>query len=112
MTVLEINNMAVFEKILTQPKKKIIDFYTDWCMPCKKLKPIFSEFSDEFKEIIFIKVNVDEVEEIGIKYFIQSLPTVIILDEKNELISRIVGLQIEKIKTDLESISTIQIHQQ
>ena len=52
-----------------------VDFYADWCGPCKMMTPIIEEIEKEFSNIKFIKVNVDESEDIAMRYGIMSIPT-------------------------------------
>ena len=50
----------------------LVDFYADWCGPCKMLAPVLEELKNEIK---IIKVNVDENEEVAMKYGVMSIPT-------------------------------------
>lgn len=66
-------------------KKILVDFYADWCGPCKML----GEVLETIEEIDILKVNVDEFPELAQKYGVMSIPTLIYLDngkEKNKLI--------------------------
>ena len=65
---------------------KIIDFYADWCNPCKTMLPIFKELKSLFTDIEFVKINIDESEEAG-KFGVTSIPT-FILTRNNAEISR------------------------
>jgi thioredoxin 1 len=56
---------------------KVIDFYADWCNPCKTMLPIFEELKSEFNNIEFIKINIEESDE-GLKFGITSIPTFIL----------------------------------
>ena len=56
----------------------LVDFYADWCGPCKMVAPIIEELSQEKENVKFIKVNVDNHEEIAKEYGIMSIPTMII----------------------------------
>ena len=57
-------------------KPAIIDFYATWCGPCKMLSPILDEIADEYSDQIYVyKVNVDEEEELSMKFGIRSVPT-------------------------------------
>lgn len=53
----------------------MVDFYTDWCGPCKMIAPKFAELSDKFPDVKFLKVNVDEEDEIAAGFSIRSIPT-------------------------------------
>ncbi len=56
----------------------IVDFYADWCGPCKMLGPIMEEIANDYK---VVKVNVDEQEDLARKYGIMSIPTVMIFKD-------------------------------
>ena len=68
----------------------LIDFYADWCGPCKKLTPIIEELSNERDDIVFGKLNVDDAPEIPSKFGILSIPTLILFKEGRE-VKRMVG---------------------
>ena len=60
--------------------KILVDFYADWCGPCKMMSPIIDEIAEEIENITVGKVNVDENPEIASKYGIMSIPTIIIFE--------------------------------
>lgn len=61
--------------------KILVDFYADWCGPCKRLGTILEEIND----IDILKVNVDLFQNISNKYGVMSIPTIIIFDKGNEI---------------------------
>ncbi len=75
---------------LIKEKKVVVDFYADWCMPCKALAPIIEKITDELN-IKLIKVNVDECPNIAQEYGIMSIPTIICF-ENNKEVNRKIGL--------------------
>ena len=59
-------------------KPAIIDFYAEWCGPCKSLAPVLDDIADEYSDQIHVyKVNVDEEEELAMKFGIRSIPTLL-----------------------------------
>jgi len=71
---------------------KVIDFWAEWCGPCRVIGPIIEELSTEYNGKALIgKVNVDENPEISMKYGIRSIPTVLIL-KNGEVVEKQVGL--------------------
>ncbi|QGS51580.1 thioredoxin [Spiroplasma tabanidicola] len=62
----------------------VVDFYADWCGPCKMFAPLFDQVSQEASNSNFIKVNVDELREVADKYEIKSIPTVVKFENGNE----------------------------
>ena len=70
----------------------IVDFWAEWCGPCKMLTPILEELSDEMKnEINVVKVNLDENQDLAMKYSIRSIPTLLLFKDGN-LLDMKVGL--------------------
>lgn len=69
----------------------LVDFYADWCGPCKMLSPILESISEERGNVKIVKVNVDRAEAIAKQYGIMSIPTLIHLKNGN-IISKRVGL--------------------
>ena len=79
MSVLKLNEENFEEEVLKSNKKVLIDFYADWCGPCKMMSPIIDEIAKEVgSEIKVGKVDVDENQELAIKYDVMSIPTIII----------------------------------
>lgn len=70
--------------------KVVVDFFANWCGPCKMLAPIVEEVSNELEKITFIKVDIDEIESLPRQFDIMSIPTLLVF-EKGELIKRHTG---------------------
>jgi thioredoxin 1 len=56
----------------------LVDFYADWCGPCKMLAPVLEQFSNDNNDVKVIKVNVDEASDLAEKYRIMSIPTLLL----------------------------------
>lgn len=69
----------------------LVDFYADWCGPCKMLAPVLESVSEDRTNVKIIKVNVDEAHELAKRYGIMSIPTLIHF-KNGEIISKKVGL--------------------
>ena len=79
------------EEVLDYKGTVLVDFYADWCGPCKMLSPVLEEISNE-TDIKICKVTVDENQALAIEYKVMSIPTLIVFKEgKKELVS--VGLK-------------------
>ena len=82
-----------FLNIINSDKPVLVDFYADWCGPCKQMPPILKDIKSELKDSVrIIKVNVDKNPMIATKYQIRSIPTVIIF-KNGEVQWTGVGLQ-------------------
>ena len=66
---------------ITAKGTTLVDFYADWCGPCKMLSPILEELSGEYDDVAFIKVNVDNEPELAAQYQIMSIPAVFLFKE-------------------------------
>ena len=91
-----------FEDIIANDNITLIDFYADWCGPCKALSPIIDQVAQEAVGVTVGKVNVDDERDLAMKYRVRSIPTMIIFKGGKE-IERLVGLLpkeqiLEKIK--------------
>ena len=68
-----------FEKeILKSDKPALVDFWAEWCGPCKQLSPILEEISNEMSEVVFAKHNIDEQPNMPVKYGVRGIPTMLI----------------------------------
>ena len=83
-----IKNEKEFDEVIKKDKV-VIDFYAEWCGPCKMLSPILDKVSKEMNLDTY-KVNVDEVEDVARQYGIMSIPTVMIF-EKGKMTKKNVG---------------------
>ena len=97
-SILELTVDSFDEFIQNTDKKILVDFYADWCQPCKLLEPIVEEVSMENQEVLFARVNVDENRELSNKYAIRALPTLVVI-KNGEEINRVVGL-VEKAEVE------------
>jgi thioredoxin 1 len=79
----------------------VIDFFAPWCGPCKRIAPVYVELAEKYSQITFLKVDVDESEDIGSKYSIESLPTFVFLKDGVE-VKRIEGADLRGLITQLE----------
>jgi thioredoxin 1 len=87
----------------------IIDFYTDWCGPCKLISPMVEEIAKEYKDKVTVfKANADNCPDLILKYNIMSVPTLLYLNKNKEVVDQISGFRnkdifIKKINEILES---------
>jgi len=106
-TIIEIPSVEDFNKILKNYPNKIIiiDFWAVWCGPCMFFAPVFKKLHEEFKkEIIFVKVNVDENNAISTKYNITGIPTTLFI-KNGDVVNKVIGaLNYEQMKQVLEEL--------
>ena len=67
------------EEIKASDKTVLLDFYADWCVPCKRLGPVLEDISEENPDIIVGKINVEDEPDIAEEFGIMSVPTFIVL---------------------------------
>ncbi|WP_294388903.1 thioredoxin [uncultured Clostridium sp.] len=78
----------------------LVDFYADWCGPCKMLSPILEEINDEDENVKIIKVNIDDSRFLAKYYQIQSIPTLILL-RNGQFLNKMIGFRPKKIIKEL-----------
>ena len=87
--VVHINNIAEFNEIVETYKDNliVIDYWAEWCGPCKMFGPIFEQSQKEYKDkgVIFLKVNVDHNQQIAGQFNIMSIPTTMYIKNKTIL---------------------------
>lgn len=81
-----------FESVLKDNKAVFVDFYADWCGPCKMVGPVVEELANENTDVKFVKVNVDTLPDIAQKYGIMSIPALFAFKD-GEVASSTVGFQ-------------------
>jgi thioredoxin 1 len=83
----------------------IIDFYADWCGPCNMMKPVLEKVSEDFKgKLNFKRLNTENEEMIAMKFGIQGIPSLVVLNNKKE-VGRIVGyMGEEQLKSKINEI--------
>lgn len=89
MTIVKNTNFE--QEVLQSDIPVLIDFFAEWCMPCKMFAPIFEATADEFEgKVKFVKVNVDDAPELAQKYLVMSIPTLKLV-KGNEVLGSFVG---------------------
>ena len=95
-----------FDGLLADEKLVIVDFWATWCGPCRMLSPLLDEVEAEMSDkITVVKVNVDDADEIAMRYRIMSIPTLLFF-KNGQLVDKTVGAMpkrtlVEKINANL-----------
>ena len=85
MNVIKVNDSTFEQEVLNSNIPVLIDFYADWCGPCKMLSPTVDEVASENDDIKVVKIDVDESQEVAIKYQIMSIPTLVVIKNGKEV---------------------------
>ena len=91
MAIIEVNKDNFEEEVLKSDKKVLVDFWADWCGPCKMLSPVIDKLAEELEDVKVCKVNVETEPTISIEYNIMSIPTLLVFENCVE-VNRSVGL--------------------
>ena len=83
-------NKNNFEEVKNSDKPVLIDFYADWCGPCRMVAPILHEIAEERPDVIVAKINVDDEEELALQFGVYSIPTLVVM-KNGEVIKQASG---------------------
>ncbi len=82
--LIEIESVEQFEEI-NKEGKILIDFWAEWCAPCRMMLPVIDQLSQENADVTFLKVNVEKVPELASRYGVRSIPQFSFLNEGEEV---------------------------
>ena len=87
--VMELNSSS-FTDALLKNKLLLVDFWAEWCGPCKSMHPIFSRMAKKYHHVRFARLNVDDSQDIAAKFNVQSIPTFIMFND-GKVVQQMVG---------------------
>ena len=90
MPVIKINKENFASEVLNSNKPVLLDFYADWCGPCRMVGPIVSEIANERSDVKVGKINVDEQPELAAQFQVMSIPMLAVI-KNGKLENRVVG---------------------
>ena len=83
-------NKNNFEEVKNSDKPVLLDFYADWCGPCRMVAPILHEIAEERPDVIVGKINVDQEEELAMQFGVYSIPTLVVM-KNGEIVRQVSG---------------------
>lgn len=93
MGILKISGENFDEEVLNSDKPVLVDFYADWCGPCKQMAPIIEEVAKAVLDNVkVVKINVDEENNLAEQYGISSIPTLVFI-KNGEVVRNLVGMR-------------------
>ena len=90
MSTIQISDDTFEENVIKKGQPIIVDFWAEWCGPCKSMHPIFTRMAKKYKQVRFARVNVDNAQDIAMRYGVQSIPTFIMF-KNGEIANQMVG---------------------
>jgi len=83
-------NDTNFTQIITADIPTLVDFWADWCGPCKMMHPVFESLSKKYPKVRFARVNVDQNQNIAMRFAVQSIP-MFIMFKSGQIVDKMVG---------------------
>lgn len=84
MAVIELTTNNFDAEVTEYKGKVLVDFWANWCPPCKMLSPVVDEVAEEVNDVKICKINVDEQPELAMKFKVASIPTLIVFNDGQE----------------------------
>lgn len=101
-----ITSTSEFDQVLSSSGDSLIvvDFFATWCGPCKMIAPLLDKFSNEYNQVKFSKIDVDQLGDIAQKYSISSMPTLVFIKNGQE-VERVIGANPAAIKSTIAKLA-------
>jgi thioredoxin 1 len=89
MSVMKVTK-SNFDQVKASEKKVLLDFYADWCGPCRMVSPLVDQIAEENPQYLICKINVDEEPELAQAFEVSSIPTLVVM-KNGSVVSRSMG---------------------
>lgn len=90
MAIIQLTSDNFEAEVLNSDKPVLVDFYADWCGPCKMMAPVVDQIAEENDDIKVGKINVDDEQDLASKYGVMSIPTIGFF-KNGEIVEKSVG---------------------
>ena len=104
-----------FEEVITGNNMVVVDYWAEWCGPCKSFGPVFEKVSEDFPNAVFAKVDTENEQEIASWFQIRSIPTLMIFREKVIVFSQAGALPegtLRDVISKVENLDMAEVHKQ
>lgn len=90
MSVIKINESNFENEVLNSDRKVLVDFYADWCGPCRMVGPVVEQIAEDYPEYKVCKINIDEQPQLASSFGVMSIPTLIVF-ENGQVVNQSLG---------------------
>ena len=99
-----VNSSSFDAEVLQAAGLVVVDMYADWCGPCKMMAPIIDSLSEDYEDVKFCKLNVDESEDIAARYGVMSIPTFLFVKDGKVAKTLVGGRDAESFEAEIEAL--------
>jgi thioredoxin 1 len=99
-----IQSEAEFQTAIQASNLVVVDFFATWCGPCKMIAPMLEKFSNDYSNVTFLKVDVDQLPTVASSQEVTSMPTLLFF-KSGELVGKVVGANVGAIKQNIDKLA-------